>query len=100
MIIWKGFGILVPAIMFAAFVLAIPVSDTLGKYSLAISQLLAAGAIWWTGRTLNGKPGRLLQDPQTGEMVELKSTHSLFFIKMEYWAVLVGLIGVAALFVE
>ena len=98
MLIWKGLGILVPLFVVLSLILAVPFTGDAAKYGLAFSQLVAAAAIWWTGRALNARPGRLLHDPQTGETVELKATHSFFFIKMEYWAVLVVSLGVAMLF--
>ena len=34
-----------------------------------------------------------MTDNQTGKEVELKNVHSLFWIKMEYWAIIAGVIG-------
>ena len=86
MLIWRGWGILVPLISVLALLLAVPFSGEAAKYGLAFSQAVAAIAIWFVGKSLNGKPGRIMVDQETGETVELKSKHSFFFINMEYWA--------------
>ena len=57
----------------------------------------AAAANWFIGRRLNGKPGRLLVDPATGEQVVLRRTHRLFWIKMEYWSVPVAIAALGPL---
>jgi hypothetical protein len=49
------------------------------------------------GRKWNGVEGRLLQDLETGEVHEVKTTHSFFWIPMQHW--LWVKIGIAALFV-
>jgi hypothetical protein len=93
MIIWRGFGILVVLITALALVLMQWFGNTLpGGYSayrqwlFPIGLLLAAAITWPLGRYLNGQPGRVLVDPQTGQQVTLRREHSLFFIRMEYWA--------------
>ncbi|AMP04624.1 hypothetical protein CPter91_2260 [Collimonas pratensis] len=39
----------------------------------------------------------MLLDQQTGAEVILKPDHSLFFIKMQYWAFIAGVIGLVML---
>ena len=95
MLIWSGWGILVPLIMAVALLLAVPFDGDAAKYGLAFSQAVAAVAIWVVSKKLNGKPGRIMVDQATGETVELKSKHSLFFIKMEYWSFVVTAIAIA-----
>lgn len=98
MIIWNGWGILVVLIVVLSLVLAVPFEGDSVKYGLALSQFVAAAAIWLVGTKLNNQPGRTVVDQQTGETLELKKKHSLFFIKMEYWAAPVAAIAVAMLF--
>jgi hypothetical protein len=93
-IIWSGWGILVPLIMALALLLAVPFEGDSAKYGLAFSQFVAAAGIWFVGKKLNDKPGRVMIDQETGEALELKTKHSLFFIKMEYWAFVVAAIAV------
>jgi len=49
------------------------------------------------GRRWNSVEGRLLQDLETGEVHEVKTIHSFFWIPMQHW--LWVKIGIAALFV-
>lgn len=107
MIIWRGWGILVPIIPVALWVL-IPESFKAAmsdaayseyfKFISAFSIFLGALAIWFLGRKLNGTKGRTLVDESTGETVVLKANHSLFFINMEYWAFPVALFVFVILF--
>jgi hypothetical protein len=50
--------------------------------------------IWFMGRWLNGRPQKILVDPESGERVILIGEHSLYWIPMQYWA-LIGLGGLA-----
>jgi hypothetical protein len=96
MIVWQGYGILVPVILAATWIL-IPISlravipDTAFtpyfKYISAFSLFLGALAVWFVGRKLNCGKGLELLNEKTGEKIVLKSKHTLFFIKMEYWSI-------------
>ena len=94
MIIWRGYGLLVPAIALVVFIID-------GASGLAGSRFmnatpwasipigLAIGLpVWFLGRYLNRRPGRVVIDKSTGEELELRTKHDLFFIPMEYWGVL------------
>ncbi len=101
MIIWNGYGILVPVIVFSISLLFQFMLDSLfykGFYSsqkwppfLALS--LSSVVIWLLGRRLNKNNERVLVDPKTGEQVKLVKNHSFFWIKMEYWAIIFLLLG-------
>ncbi|MDP9839021.1 hypothetical protein J2T09_003796 [Neorhizobium huautlense] len=94
MIVWSGLGFLVPAIAFGIWVIMNLMVD--GIYgdgadaervvASAIALLLAAPAIWFSGKALES-PGRLVIDKETGEEMILNGPrHTLFFIPMKYWA--------------
>ncbi|MDQ1078507.1 hypothetical protein [Pseudoroseomonas cervicalis] len=94
MLIWRGWGILVLPIVLLGGIAAIAVQDLVLPRSttatlacMAGGLLLSAWLVWWSGRKLNGAPGRELIDAQTGERIRLRPRHDLFFIRMEYWAV-------------
>lgn len=108
MIVWRGWGILVLVLaavpvalvqLVAGWVMgpdgAARQSDWLAPLGLALSAPL----IWWVGRALNRRPARVLVDRETGQEVALRPNHSLFFIRMEYWAVIVALGALVALVV-
>lgn len=102
MIVWRGLGILVlPIVLVIWFVVVTAASKILpdispesGHWISAVALVLSAVAVWFAGRKLNGKPGRELLDEKTGQRVLLKSTHSLFFINFEYWAIPLGLLAI------
>jgi hypothetical protein len=56
--------------------------------------VVAAGVVWLLGVYLNKKQAKRLVDPATGQDVVLKPNHSLFFIRMEYWAAILLLLGI------
>ena len=94
-VIWRGWGILAPVIPILVWAL-IPLTlkplmaeATYQQYfgqMTAISGLMGAVALWYIGRWFNSGE-KTLVDPETGEEVMFKPSHSLFFIKMEYWAI-------------
>src|SRR6478752_1735570 len=98
MIIWKGFGILalIIAVAIGAFVSFIfgkmGSSEDLGA---AVGALISAGIIWVVGNKLNApEKSRVFVDKQSGREIVVKPNHSLFFIRMQYWAFIVGGIGI------
>mgnify|MGYP000166731658 CR=1 FL=1 len=104
MIIWSGFGFLAALIPIATLVLGgvlckwVTGDDTLYDNNLLLRLFsfgLASLLVWFLGKRLNGRPGKILIDPATGQPVILKQRHSLFFIPMEYWAFVIALIAIA-----
>jgi hypothetical protein len=101
-IIWSGWGALTILILggvsiavggllqliFAA--LGVP---QLAFLAFSAGLFAAAAANWLLGKRLNGKPGRELLDPKTGERVLLRKRHSLFWLRMEYWSIPVAITG-------
>lgn len=87
MIIWKGFGILVPLIAIFGIVVGTVVAGMFGfaEMGLGIGLGLAAIGNFFIWKAINAQPGKVLVDPQTGEQVMLKPTHSLFFIPAGFW---------------
>lgn len=100
MIIWSGWGILVPLIVVpVAGFAAIAGGDDHAGTGLAIGLILSAVIVWIVGKKFNGKPDRTLMDPKTGQEVVVRATrHSLFFIPMQWWAPVLAGLGVAFLF--
>ena len=93
MIIWSGLGFLVVLI---PLVISIFTIGYLGNSNLVfyLGFVVSAVLIWMIGRKMNNKPGREVVDKKTGEEIILKQNHSLFWIKMEYWGILIGILGI------
>ncbi|SDA40074.1 MULTISPECIES: hypothetical protein [unclassified Janthinobacterium] len=106
MLIWQGFGILAPLIclivvMAAQALFGVTLGEAYTKshaWPLALAFLLAAAASWYAGVRLNSAPGRELIDPATQERVILRKRHTLFWIPMQYIAVLMVVMAGFALF--
>ena len=99
MIVWQGFGFLValiPVVILLLFsVLGI---DKNFKFSEEVTLLATAIIVWLVGRKLNSQPAKILIDPQTNQEVILKNKHTMFWIPMEYYAILFAIGAAAILF--
>jgi len=91
MIIWSGWGILVPVFVFIAFIGTALLGDVVGATNdqkAITAMLLASVACWFVGRYLNDPSrGRVLLDEETGESVVVQKSHTLFWIEVQWWAV-------------
>lgn len=61
---------------------------------VVLTWIAGAAVNWVVGRRLNGQPGREWIDAQTGQHVILRPNHTLFWIPMQYYSVLMLLLGV------
>ncbi|MDD3598331.1 hypothetical protein [Sulfuricurvum sp.] len=94
MIIWKGWGILAVLILLVCSVLVELASDAMfgaGFYkssamAMPLAFVLSAGIVYIVGVKLNNRPGKILIDPENNQETELKTTHSMFWIPMQYWS--------------
>lgn len=108
MIVWQGWGVLAVVFGFGGLLAAQALLNGLGGPGTYESNsslwgglgVLVGGALTAAaGLRLNRRPGKVLLDEQSGERVEVKPRHSLFWIKMEYWGaalVVLGLVMVVA----
>jgi len=101
MVVWKGWGLAVIGFIFL-FVLPIQLLVEyfygVGQYQalswpVPLAFLLGAIPTTLVGQMLNNKPARVLIDPDTHEKVELKREHSLFWIPMQYWGVILVILS-------
>lgn len=97
MIIWTGWGFIVPLIALFNFVLFEYLSEIIYKdssyYQMHLWPKIAASVcssilIWIINKYFLYKKIQHLIDPKSGEEVILKRTHSLFFIELSYWAII------------
>lgn len=81
MIVFSGWGSIVG--LFGAGLVAMLIESTTGSLGAAtvLAGVVLAGFGWW----VNGLPGRELVDPDTGEAVVLRTRHTLFWIPIQYW---------------
>jgi hypothetical protein len=97
MIIWKGWGVLtflLPLVCSwaAAFVLDSVYYAGFYKntpWAMPLVIGLSAIPVAVIGYKLNRKPGRKMIDVETNEVIEIKEKHTLFYIPMQYWSVII-----------
>ena len=86
MIIWSGLGFLPVLVMFVCtLLLSMAVPRNLFEAALILSFLITATFSWFIGKRLNSQ-GRTLIDKHSGAEVTIDQKHTLFWIKMQYWA--------------
>ena len=96
LIVWRGYGWLVPVIIFGALALSQLSVDALygdgfykantwPKQAGTVAGAILIGAL---GYFLNHVRRAYLVDEETGEPVGKAPSHSLFFIPVEYWSVI------------
>jgi hypothetical protein len=97
MIFWKGYGILTLVIAIVVGGISSVVFSKVGsteEMGAGVGAIISAIIIWFIGNKFNSaKNERIFIDKQTGREVIVKPNHSLFFIKMQYWAFIIGIIG-------
>ena len=87
MIIWSGLGFLPVLVMFVStLLLSMAVPRNLFEAALIVSFLITATFSWFIGNRLNGQKGHTVIDKQSGEEITIRQKHTLFWIKMQYWA--------------
>jgi hypothetical protein len=96
--IWRGYGFLVPIItIFTVGLISVvftSIFKTTQPYGVCIGAFAAAVAIWFTGSKFNSPTkNRVMIDKATGQEFLVRPNHSLFFIKMQYWAFIIAAIG-------
>jgi hypothetical protein len=99
MIIWSGFGFL-PILFIIVFGFAFStgsngrISDKDMAYTLFCTALACGVIGWW----LRKRPGRVVVDKATGKEIELRGSHSLFFIPIIYWCPIFLAMGIYEIF--
>ena len=99
-VIWEGYGYLAALIPIIIFLLYIAIetvftgSEDLSSLGVIFCLALSSYLLWIIGKRLNRNNRRRLIDPETNEEVILKSNHSLFFIKIQYWVLMLGIFTV------
>lgn len=102
MFIWSGLGLLVPVIAGASLILVQLITGALfgdsdyysaHRWPQLMALALAAVTIWYVGTYLNRRSSRVMIDAKTGQEIEIRGSHGLFFIPFVYWAPIVLVVG-------
>lgn len=96
MIIWQGAGfvggiILILCLLGGQYALDLLMGHGYAsshKWSISLSILLAALLIWLAGKGLDKFPPREWVDPKTKQTILIKERHTIFFMPLKYFSVL------------
>ena len=102
MLIWRGYGFTVPLIVLAVCLVLQYSLDaifykgyyTFSKWPVSVALFIAAIPVWFLGKKINENAERILLDPKTNQEVKIVNNHSLFWLRMEYWAPILVVIGI------
>ncbi len=97
MIIWKGLGFLGALI---PFILILLMNWLLGPASLGWAFLTSAVPVWLLGRYFYKRPVEMMVDPKTNQNVSIKPEHDLFWVELDYWAIIFAIFGIAMVLPE
>ncbi|PEW71395.1 UNVERIFIED_ORG: hypothetical protein EDC93_103606 [Bacillus cereus] len=106
MIIWSGWGFLVAIIVIINTLLGKVIFGSITgdatyfqdhSWPMAIMLIISGVMSWYLGKYINKPNGKVYIDAETGEKVMFNKKHSLFFIKMEYWGPILGVIAIVTL---
>ncbi|HUA07680.1 MAG TPA: hypothetical protein VMA98_00275 [Candidatus Acidoferrales bacterium] len=96
-IIWRGWGflaVLIPLVLvFVCAVIGAMISPIASAVGVAVGGAIGAYLVWTLGVKWNSAPGRVLVDPSDGSQVVLRRTHSLFWIPMQWWGPVMGVLA-------
>lgn len=102
MVVWRGYGIVVALLAFAALLLTeVTVESVFGDQTYYQSHgwpkflalVVAAGAVWALARGLQGRD-RIVVDKATGHELVLRDRHDLFFVPLRYWPGILVAVGI------
>lgn len=108
MLVWQGWGILVVGIPLVLIVITSAIWTALfggtsandnATLILGIALLVSAPIIYLLGKRLDARPGRTMIDKETGKEVVLRGAHTLFFVRLRYWAWISVILGAVLLVV-
>lgn len=91
MIIYSGLGGLVPLVTILYFLLyaLLGLNKSLdGNVYMSSALALNGTSLWFLGRWLSKKSGSDLNHLPNWKQAILRSKHTMFFIKVEYWGVI------------
>ena len=99
MIIWRGWGILVPVLAVLGLALGVwfqdgTIAQNMEQLGSGIGLVLAGTALFYLGSRLHAPSrGKVVIEKDTGQEIVLRTKHDFFWIKMEYCGVICALIG-------
>lgn len=100
MIFWKGWGIIGIAfpILVAAVIASLGSTDDNYNWYYFIGLTLSAIPVWFIGKHLNRNKDEVYTNERTGQRFTLGNSHTLFFIPLQYYAIVYPILGIIPTF--
>lgn len=107
--IWSGLGFLVVVIVYvSSFISELITREVTGDLDyyqnnhtpFYISIFVSCSIIYFLGQWLNTRKAKTYIDKATGEEIVFKNNHSFFFIRMEYWGIIICIVVTALIIKE
>jgi len=107
MIVWSGFGFLVAIIGLASLVFTEIAFESITKneqfyqqnsWVILVAMVVAAILTFGLHKLLSLKKPRIVIDKETGKEMEIRGSHSLFFIPVKWWPILFLILGLVLVF--
>ena len=107
MLVWKGFGVLVPVVTFACLLAAELATETAfgddryyqdHPWPMAVGFAVAGILVGRIARRLQSPSHRVMLDEETGERVLITGEdHTFIFLPVRFWSPLLLVLGLLAL---
>lgn len=101
MIIWKGYGFLVFIVTLICIFLFGTIFSKAGMnddYGAGVGLIVAGIISWFLGKKFNNpEKAQVFIEKSTGREVTHSPSHSLFFIKMQHWGIILPILGLVVL---
>jgi len=101
MIIWQRAGILGFIVPFGLSILADLGFEQFyyknfykqSQFAMPLVFVISSVIVFLLGRWLNSSPPKLLLDLESGKIIKQHNSHRMFWIKLEYWGLILFLIA-------
>src|SRR5829696_7275512 len=107
MVIWSGFGIVVPFIALLTAAMAEFIAEAITgddhfyqqhRWLILVAMILAAALNYGFHLLLLREKGRVVIDKETGQEITLRTRHALFFIPVRWWSLIFVIVGLVLAF--
>jgi uncharacterized membrane protein len=108
MIIWQGLGayafaipffVWIGALVAARALLGVQTATEYGQIINGLVLLVSAALVYLMSQRLDAQPGREVIDKATGQEITLRQPHTMFYVRLRYWAMLYAVVGAILLVV-
>ena len=107
-IFWRGFGFLIAILIFVGYsigrigaekIWGSPLSETYRPGAELVGMLIAAALVYLLHAAIRAnETPRTVIDKATGQEIELRAKHDLFFVPIKFWPYILCVLGICFFF--